>query len=144
MRVLVLVVGVLLSTGSAKNAQQRHAVRSMACNSNSTMSPMARQNCVNTANVQYGVETQRELADEQNARADQQQQAAYYNAAVQRCEAVARNLLTCQLIRPADARQARDYCIWAVGPTADAKGYGLILCHEQARDCAGMTWCASH
>lgn len=154
MRVLVLMVAVLLSSGSAKNAQQRHAVRTWSCSS-ATMTPMQQQNCVNTANVQYAVETQRELVDEQNAgvaqaQAAQQQQAAsdqqraLYEATVRRCDAVTRGLMACQMVTPTDALASRDYCIYSCGMSAPPRAYGVILCYEQAADCDGLKWCLSH
>lgn len=147
LRLVVLVVAMLLSAGSAKNAKQRYAVRNFSCGS-STMSPAQQQACYNRANTQYAVESQGELVAQQNAIEDQraaQQQALANNAAMgQRCDAVTRNLMSCQMVTPTDAVASRDYCMYSLGPTAPPRAYGLILCYEQARDCDGLKWCLAH
>jgi len=143
MRALVLVVAMLLSAGSAKNAQQRHAVRSWACNSSTTMSAMQKQNCMSTANTQYAVESQRELVDEQNARADQQQAAWANQQNVARCDRVAGIFMRCQMVTPAQFNQARDYCVVTLSGGAPAD-YGKTICIEQSADCAGVDWCRTH
>jgi len=140
MRALILVVAMVLSMGSAENAQQRHGLRSYACGNNVA--------CQSRANTQYAVESQREIVDQQNQvyaqRLSQQQQMAADARATRRCEGVTRILLTCQLIKPTDAIATRDYCIYSVGPTATSRAYGMTLCYEQAVDCDGLKWCLAH
>lgn len=146
MRVLVLVVAVICCAGSAHNARGRHALRSGSCGM--IIDPVQKQTCFNNANVEYAVESQQEMVDEQNARADQQaaaqQQQAAYDSSLRRCEAIVRAMMTCQMLLPTDAVASRNYCLSTLAPTASAHGYGQTLCYEQATTCDQMKWCLSH
>jgi hypothetical protein len=147
MRLLVLIAALLISAGSFQTANQRYAVRSYACSSSTTMTPAQRQNCTSSANVQYAVESQRELVAEQNARQDQMVAQANQEATARengrRCEAVARAMLLCQLITPSQAENAIDNCRFILAqPTGHP--YGQFLCYEAAADCDGMRWCQTH
>jgi hypothetical protein len=142
MRVLVLVVAVVCSAGSAQNAQGRHAIRSGSCGM--IIDPIQKQTCFNNANVSYAVESQREMVDEQNQQAAAEQERAAYDSKVRRCESVVRAMMSCEMVLPMDAASSRDYCVSTLGPAGTAHGYGQTLCYEQATTCDQMKWCLSH
>jgi hypothetical protein len=134
MRALFLVVAVLLSAGSAHSAKQRYAVRSYACNSSTTMSPMQRQNCLNSANTEYAVESQQEMIEQQNAYVADQQLTG-------RCERVAGIFIRCALVTPAEAATTRDSCVGALQGRTPPVNYGIVICAEQAATCDEVSAC---
>lgn len=137
MRALVLVVAVVLCAGSAKNAQQRHALNTYSCGSR----PAAQQaNCYATANTTYAVESQQEMVDQQNARDDAQRAAAANQVIGQRCDRVAGIMMNCRIGTPADFDRSRTACTSALGGQWPA-GYSTTVCVEQAGSCDQVTWC---
>jgi hypothetical protein len=147
MRVLVLLFAIVFSAGSLFNgasmqtAQGRMAVRSVGCGA--VRDPLEKQNCMNSANVRYAVESQGELVEQQNA----QQAEAYAQAQQQasterdraRCDALARSMLRCQILTPDDVPRALGACHQMIASGGHA--YGRILCYEAAVDCEGLRWC---
>jgi hypothetical protein len=136
MRALVLLVAVMLSAGSAKNASGRYSQRSALCGNDSA--------CQHQATARYAVESQQQMLDQQRTLDAQQRQEEGLAQLTGRCERIAQRLLICQVIAPADTVTTRDYCVFALGGSAPAETYGMALCYEAAADCDGVRWCQAH
>lgn len=146
MRALVLAVAVVLSLGSAHDAKTRHGVRSASCGT--IQDPAEKQICFNNANTHYLVESNQELAGQQQLAAagptPMEQQMAADQQVVDRCEHVVAKQMECDIVMPSDAAGARDYCLYTMRPAAPRAGYGRTVCMENATTCERMNWCLAH